>query len=66
MKTYQEVYEMILEEMYGLKYEELKELSNLCGKLKIDWFRLFYCSEDKINKFPGNSKYSRIKKAKEI
>lgn len=64
--SYVELYELILEEMYGAPYNSLKELSSLCKKNSIDWYKLFYVSEELIKDFPKKSKYRRFKKAKEL
>jgi hypothetical protein len=66
MKQYEEMAKKILKEMYGIKFEELLELSKICKKYNIDWYKLFFVKDKYIDRFPSKSKYRKNKIAIEL
>jgi hypothetical protein len=68
MIAYQEkvddMYRKLIEEMYGVNYDTIMLLSNICKEIKVNWFDLFYATSKEIENFPKKSIYRKDKIAK--
>jgi hypothetical protein len=65
-EKYLEMYKLLIKEIYGVDFDLIKELSDLCFLYDINWFELFYMDSDKMWNIPKNSKYKKDKIAKKL